>query len=67
MISEALHERLRALASANRVAVPDALDYLLTIALDQIDAGQIPLTAIEDVSKLRVIERKPEPKRTQTE
>jgi len=57
LISEALHDRLRTLASEHRVAVPDALDYLLTIALDQIDAGQIPLIAIEDVSKLRVIER----------
>lgn len=57
LISEALHDRLRTLASDHRVAVPDVLDYLLTIALDQIDAGQIPLIAIEDVSKLRVIER----------
>ena len=63
LISEALHDRLRALASAHRVAVSDALDYLLTIALDQIDTGQIPLEAIEDVSKLRVIERKAAPRR----
>jgi len=64
LISEALHDRLRTLASAHRVAVPDALDYLLTIALDQIDTGQIPLIAIEDVSKLRVIDRKAAPRRT---
>jgi hypothetical protein len=63
LISEALHDRLRALATAHRIAVPDLLDYALRAGLEQIDAGQIPLVAIEDVSKLRVIDRTPRTKR----
>lgn len=66
LISEALHERLRKRAAAHRIAIPDLLDYALTSALDQIDAGQIPIDAIEDVTKLRVIDRKPAPSWTQT-
>lgn len=63
LISDALHDRLRTLATAHRIAVPDLLDYALRAGLDQIDAGQIPLVAIEDVSKLRVIDRTQRTKR----
>lgn len=57
LMSKAIHDRLSDLAADHRIGMSDLIDYLLRIGLEEIDAGRVRLVAIEDVSKLRVLDR----------
>lgn len=52
--------RVKAIAEQKRISVGDLADWLITLGLDQIDAGTLPIVTHEDPRYKRLLDRGPQ-------